>query len=71
MAKVRNHVIYPKNGKLLKALKEEYEWLGREVVISDDKLGKKLIILALPRKSARKAKAEAKLKARRNSYLED
>lgn len=52
MTKTRNHVIYPENSTLLKALKQEYEWLGREVLVSEN--GKKLTILALPQKSVRK-----------------
>lgn len=67
MAKVKNYTLYPKDNATLRALKEEYEWLGREVAISKDLQGKKLTILALPKKYERKTRAEAKLKARRTA----
>lgn len=56
MTKARNYVIYPENSTMSKALKQEYEWLGREVLVSDN--WKKLTVLALPQKPVRKSRTK-------------
>jgi hypothetical protein len=70
MAKIRNLVIYPSNQESLYALKSEYEWIGREVRVSRDELGQKLVVLALPSRYKKKDQIEAKLKAKREAFEE-
>lgn len=71
MAKVKNHVLYPSSDALLYELKKEYEWLGRDVIVSEGDGGKKLIILALPKKYARKTRQQAKLRAKRETKFDN
>ncbi len=71
MAKVKNLVLYPSSQTELYRLKQEYEWIGREVDISRDAHGQKIIVRALPRKYKKKEQAEAKLKAKKEAFEGD
>lgn len=71
MAKAKNLVLYPNSATELYRLKQEYEWMGREVDIVRDPSGDKLVVLALPRKYKKKEQAEAKVKAKREALEND
>lgn len=71
MTKAKNLVLYPTSATELYRLKQEYEWMGREVDIVKDPSGDKLVVLALPRKYKKKEQAEAKVKAKREALEND
>lgn len=63
MAKVKNQNIYSSSPATLNKLAEEYEFIGRRVEVSGDRL----TVFALPETWKKKIRAERKLQARREA----